>query len=446
MGPGHNNESSVKTGLQQKLGQYRLPIILITFSALLAFTGFFLSDTDTILLPAAFWVLGSTPLVYGIVHRDRIRSVWIFDTVAILVLALFLEAGLWVGPFDKRFYSSNVGPESSWHPYLFWIESQKKGKTNDPPPIKPPPPIRKVEQEADLVEFLFQRSSHDPFRFRSGAVEKTKPGGTFRIAVIGGSNAYGYGVALYKFTFAAVLENLLKEKYPQKKIEMICAAARGYNLYQNLAFYKLHLREYQPDLVILYGNMIDSAVSRGPFTFRELFKMRSGMDIGDLWIRENEFPKAPTALINIQDTLRKSRLYSLIAGWVVGMRNSDPAPDDGLIKDVNPLPDYQQNLVDLIRIVKKGGAGMICADEFNFSEIGANESRASKIRKIMKETSEAEGCSFVPVHSMMSSDKEPKEYIFFPVELDHIRIEGHKRVARILLETIEKEKLIPSNH
>ena len=437
------NRSKQGTGLLNIWNRYRVPFFMILVALLLAAVYFSISESKTILLPVALWVMGATPLVSGIVYRDRIRSVWLFDAVSILILILFLEAGLRVGPFENRFYSANVGPETSWHPYLFWIEKQKVGNDEKVGIIKPPP-IRKVEHESDLVEFLFQRSSHDPFRFRSGPVEKTKPPGQFRILVIGGSNAYGYGVALYEHSFSNRLEKLLKERHPQKNIEVICVAARGYNLYQNLTFYKLHLRKFQPDLVILYANMIDSATSKGPFTFRELFLMRSGVDIADLWITEHEFPKKPTALIAFQDKLRKSRIYSLLANWVTSLRdrNDFGGDDEDAIKEVNPLPDYRKNLVDLIRIVQKDGARMICADEFNFSRIGSEKGRASQIQKIMEETSKKSGCLYVPVHEILASTKEPKQYIFFPVELDHINIEGHKKVAEILFQAIETQNLI----
>ena len=83
--------------------------------------------------------------------------------------------------------------------------------------------------------------------FRGSGWELEKPAGTFRIALIGDSHAFGYGVQKTE-AMAQQLERRLAERC---QCEVLNFAVPGYNSRQELAVLENYALLYQPDLIIL---------------------------------------------------------------------------------------------------------------------------------------------------------------------------------------------------
>lgn len=81
---------------------------------------------------------------------------------------------------------------------------------------------------------------------------REKPVGTYRIMVLGDSNAFGYGVDTDQ-NYSEQLEDLLN-KYPTctavKKYEVINLGVPGYDIRYSVERFKLRGKKYNPDLVI----------------------------------------------------------------------------------------------------------------------------------------------------------------------------------------------------
>lgn len=77
-----------------------------------------------------------------------------------------------------------------------------------------------------------------------------KPENTYRIAVIGCSRIYGYGVYAEE-TYPKALEEMLTGKAGKTDIEVINFGVNGYGLTQMALNYTLNVRKYNPDLVII---------------------------------------------------------------------------------------------------------------------------------------------------------------------------------------------------
>lgn len=100
---------------------------------------------------------------------------------------------------------------------------------------------------------------------RTTPVEQIKPPGTFRIFFLGGSAAHGISsTAPYpkahvrdNETVDAYLEVLLRERFPDKNIEVINAAVTGYKVFQHTAYITEELLNYQPDLFIFFDGYND---------------------------------------------------------------------------------------------------------------------------------------------------------------------------------------------
>tara|TARA_B100001964_G_scaffold102168_1_gene114271 strand:- start:41 stop:1162 length:1122 start_codon:yes stop_codon:yes gene_type:complete len=83
--------------------------------------------------------------------------------------------------------------------------------------------------------------------FRGPDWELEKPAGVFRIALIGDSHAFGYGV----HETEAVAQQLQKRLAERCQCEVLNFAVPGYNSHQELAVLEQYALSYQPDLVIL---------------------------------------------------------------------------------------------------------------------------------------------------------------------------------------------------
>ena len=119
------------------------------------------------------------------------------------------------------------------------------------------PPLAQVDRSilklSDNKILLFENNPTHMYINRDGfvgpQVTRDKPDGTFRIAVLGDSVAFGYGVSAHE-NFPAVLRGLLADSQ-QQKIEVINAGVDGYNTRQEAELFRVKVRPFAPDLVIL---------------------------------------------------------------------------------------------------------------------------------------------------------------------------------------------------
>lgn len=88
-----------------------------------------------------------------------------------------------------------------------------------------------------------------------------KKGEKFRILCLGGSTTYGSGVDNPEDTYPAQLKRILEKsgKYPQG-IEVINAGAEAATSAEELIYYTMKFRYYQPDLVIIHSGGNDAMV------------------------------------------------------------------------------------------------------------------------------------------------------------------------------------------
>lgn len=86
------------------------------------------------------------------------------------------------------------------------------------------------------------------FRYRRD-LASPKPPGTIRIFILGGSFAFGAGVP-DGYTYFEVMEADLQKRFPDKKIEVVCAAVGAYNSLQEYLLLATRIIRYRPDLVI----------------------------------------------------------------------------------------------------------------------------------------------------------------------------------------------------
>lgn len=133
---------------------------------------------------------------------------------------------------------------------------------NDPLPLQvsSDPRIRLENRPgASMVMRFFDRDAK-PLRdvsatindlgFRGPTVEREKPAGVFRIAVIGDSQTFGIGVGDGE-SWPAVLEKSLAPRVHGARVEVMNCAVAGYDAEQSAAALESHWLAFAPDLVLL---------------------------------------------------------------------------------------------------------------------------------------------------------------------------------------------------
>jgi len=161
----------------------------------------------------------------------------VLQVLGIVVLLLILEVCsiIWLnyiaGPDQYRRYVlyTDIKPENyQWteHPYLNYY---------------PTPNYRSGQ------------TYHNSLGYRNREFSLKKPDGIFRIVVLGGSTTYTVAVDDNEKIFTAQLEEILKDKYGYKNVEVINAGVGGYNSWESLINLQFRVLDIDPDLVVIYN-------------------------------------------------------------------------------------------------------------------------------------------------------------------------------------------------
>ena len=160
------------------------------------------------------------------------------------------------------------------------------------------------------------------FRDREFAVKKDP--GVFRIAILGDSIVWGYGLKL-EHTFAKQLEKLLNEG-TDNNFEVMNFGVSGYSTMQEIEYYRVKASRYEPDLVIVgycLNDFKESSVEGnafrhsyyGLFSKSYLYDYLHRVFTGVSYNQFGYMPDAPKAQIDLQEQFRK------LASYCNGRRN-----------------------------------------------------------------------------------------------------------------------------
>jgi len=94
------------------------------------------------------------------------------------------------------------------------------------------------------------------FRYSENLLPSKEPN-EIRVFVTGGSAAFGAG-ANQEQLYTNVAETLFKNKYPGKKIRIICAGVGAYTSTQERIFIENHILKYEPDIIVMYSGWNDA--------------------------------------------------------------------------------------------------------------------------------------------------------------------------------------------
>ena len=103
-------------------------------------------------------------------------------------------------------------------------------------------------------DYRHANASHDARGFRGPAVPVQRTDGVLRIACLGGSTTYGWGVRDDdRLTYPAVLQAALA--HVGTRAEVINAGVPGWTMLESLIAFQTRVLEMQPDVVLVYSAM-----------------------------------------------------------------------------------------------------------------------------------------------------------------------------------------------
>lgn len=102
---------------------------------------------------------------------------------------------------------------------------------------------------------------------RSPEIPADKPPGTIRVAVLGASTVFGAYAPHNESTFPGRLERLLRDRMPDRRIEVINAGIPGFGLANQARLFDRLIAGFSPDITIVYPGFNDfGAYCRGTGT------------------------------------------------------------------------------------------------------------------------------------------------------------------------------------
>ncbi len=153
---------------------------------------------------------------------------------------------------------------------------------------------------------VYLYTNSDGFRVSAPDYElpKAKPPGRLRVAFLG-SSAVQLG-STYETTLPGSLQRLLRQRYPGRDVEVINAGIQSCVSRQSIAQFLFTVRDYQPDVVILYDGVNDIGL---PLTYESRanypYNFQTMQEAWDAYRDDNQAPV-------LSVLLNRSRLYAAL--------------------------------------------------------------------------------------------------------------------------------------
>lgn len=398
-------------------GLSRLAPALFSASAglLIAFVGL---DKGHAMIPAL--IFSSFVMLLFLIHKRR-KEISGFMPLALFLLVVVLgtaEMSLRASAIETRFRPMNLGKTFVTHDDLLFVPGDLFSNTVD---LK--------------IGTLC-------FRDREALLKKSED--TFRIINMGGSNCWGDGITHSNKTFSGLMDKCLNESDGPVRFEVLNAGVKGFSLFQLMILLEHYALSYKPDMLILYINVNDSTTRHGPFTYRELWKMKNEGRWSDVESQySNSISPIPGGhwIISLQGVLRNIRLYNMLVQRITSARENtleDFAKSFDVVKDVNPPEDYLENLRHVIEICAKNDIRLVLVDAFY---IGWNP-KDDIIRGMMKQEAERNGLGYIGIDDEFGK-REDMESLVFSHDTIHLNYKGHRLVAERLCSYLKESGALP---
>lgn len=294
----------------------------------------------------------------------------------------------------------------------------------------PDPEIRKELPRNFDGLMLGARVQTNSFGMRGAETTLEKPPGTFRIAVLGDSWAFGWGVGQGE-DFPSVLEELLQEHHEAGGIrfQVLNFSVFAYNTLQELAILRSRALAFDPDLVIIAFNINDVE--------------------GHLPRRARQRDLASTIRHLEQETVSRSHLIRLIDDRLrrLALRMNLERPDkvehyEGLYRPDSPGWIRVQGALAEMRDLCRSAGAEIYLVNCPWISVLTPENPYLDIHRQVIETAETLGIPAFDLFGIFEG-RDAAELRISPLD-GHPRAEGHRMAAAAILADLESRGLLPT--
>jgi len=172
--------------------------------------------------------------------------------------------------------------------------------------------------------------------FRGQNFEMQKPSGVFRIVCLGDSVTFGTAEGSYP----EMLSEILSEKFPEMKIQVYNFGVPGYSSWQGKNLLERVIKDYHPDLVIVFYGWNDHWLARG-FSDSEQRIPEQGL------------------LIMLRDILSRLRIYQFMNKLIADVGGKFLRMESWKFRV--PIEEYRRLLKEMIEMVNSNGSKIILA-------------------------------------------------------------------------------------
>lgn len=297
----------------------------------------------------------------------------------------------------------------------------------------------------------YEHVNSDGFRYDEMTVDKPKE--VYRIFLMGGSTAFDEPRS-YDKSISKVIEDNLRSRYPDKKIQVINAANNRYTSEHSLIMYETKVIDYHPDLIVLFQGYNDMIYSCTP-------------PISPIRTYKNDYSHLYEVLDNIINNYFNWDLQSVALtrlakafdeNFYADIRNKFPPPQPKIIYTDNitwpSLDAYTRNTTELINLTKADNVKMILGNQpihYNnnpknyalaeyfckksdtqYISMNALNKGISLFNNTTQQIAQKNNIPFVDIASQI-----PRTDIYLTDDV-HYTDEGDKKVANILYNAIIK--------
>lgn len=301
--------------------------------------------------------------------------------------------------------------------------------------------------------------------FRGEEIEQTKPANSYRIFIMGGSTVLNEFTP-YEENSARILEKLLQNYYPGKKIEVFNAGTRYYNSEHSIIQYLFKIKDFDPDLLIIWQGANDMAASCADIGNDTYGKYKSDYShkFGPLLTVFDYFYSLPRPInlltFDYLKFIYRKTFFSDFRKKEINKNMAAKPPGKAIDRTFKSIDSYKRNVMSLIKITKEDGIPLIlgnqpylyndkfdkkhswdlewvCRTEKNYPTISSLIKGIREFNDATKEIAHNENVPFVDLEG-----KIPKNEEFFSDDFHFYPAKSNSIVANTLFEYITKNNII----
>ena len=278
------------------------------------------------------------------------------------------------------------------------------------------------------------RVSVNQLGFRGADVPLRKGSGTSRVLCLGDSYTFGAYVD-DEATWPAALETILREKEPDRSIEVINAEISGFTIVDELAFLKEHGLDLEPDIVVLGFVLNDLADLTRRVSSREMLRRASE-------------ESAASALGPLKARLRQTATYNMlfiIKAYLLKAVGADPTVQEVDIRhllktqyDTGTLElfdQYRSHLVEMKHLLDESEIPLVLLI-FPYWEQIAQGATDQAQRRMAAMAQELEIATVDLLPAFRHSDPRGRKFFNMPRD-HHPSARGYRKAALDLAKALE---------